>query len=173
MILRPYLQCESPYFHGLWYFYLIATSQRPWSWGESWESFLAWYGALVSGHMGPGCYSKAHGMEQGGLNLPSQLWFPLHGKGKRPFFLAMLWCQLQEEFLFICIYFHVGVYKVPTSLGVLLSIFSCHTGTYNENFMILKTIRAWIFKNLHVFNIVQVLYTMQELSCLRQIESLV
>jgi hypothetical protein len=22
MIIRPDLQCESPYFHGLWYFYL-------------------------------------------------------------------------------------------------------------------------------------------------------
>jgi hypothetical protein len=22
MIVRPDLQCESPYFHGLWYFYL-------------------------------------------------------------------------------------------------------------------------------------------------------
>ena len=24
MIVRPDLQCESPYFHGLWYFYLSA-----------------------------------------------------------------------------------------------------------------------------------------------------
>ena len=25
MIVRPDLQCESPYFHGLWYFYLMQT----------------------------------------------------------------------------------------------------------------------------------------------------
>ena len=25
MIVRPYLQCESPYFHGLWCFYLMST----------------------------------------------------------------------------------------------------------------------------------------------------
>ena len=35
MILRPYVQCESPYFHSLWYFYLRLLSLLRHEWFDT------------------------------------------------------------------------------------------------------------------------------------------